>query len=379
MSTDGGRHWNNTGVSSGLGLIVNVDSDGAVYVGTNFDGAFVHIARRHGSINGFERGWQRIGWQSLRACDCQNGHAIAVDPADPKHVLFSTNDGGLLATEDGGHSWYDGGINGFVTRAPRGIAFDPQQTRHVYAGSFTGGGLFSSQDHGRHWQRHLFGSGALYTTGVAVDAFDHSVYVATLSGDGIWKSSDFGNIFIRIDRAAGAQPGEFLDLKGRGISVDPHRHGIIFAATSRGGTAGIWKSRDAGATWVQVDPTSSFAITVDPTDSQIVYAATQESGVLKSTDGGDTFYAKSAGLPEELTSSRTGSLQVDRQSPETLYLATEGNGVFQSTDGAETWHTFNLGLSDENVFGLAMDYEAPERLYASTSSSVFKSVKSKRQ
>jgi photosystem II stability/assembly factor-like uncharacterized protein len=245
----------------------------------------------------------------------------------------------------------------------------------VYAGAFTGGGLFSSDDHGKHWHRHLFGSDALYTTGVSVDPKDHSVYVATLSGDGIWKSRDFGKTFVRIDRAPGAQAGVFLNLKGRGITVDPHRHGTIYAATSRGATAGTWRSQDAGATWIQVDPTSSFAVTVDPTDSDIVYVATQESGVLKSTDGGSTFVAKNVGLPEEITSSRTGSLQVDPRNSAWLYLGTEGNGVFKSVDGGEIWGAINVGLTDENVFGLAMDTSAPDRLYASTSSSVFKSLK----
>lgn len=377
VSSDSGRHWQNTGVSSGLGLIVNVNPEGDVFVGTNFDGAFVRHARLRGNEQEFDRGWRRIGWQSLRACSCQNGHAIAVDPADPRHVFFSTNDGGLLVTEDGGRSWNDGGVSGFVTRAPRGIAFDPQQTRYVYAGAFTGGGLFSSDDHGRHWHRHLFGSDTIYTTGVSVDPFDHSVYVATLSGDGIWKSRDFGKNFVRIDQAMGAPAGQFLGLKGRGITVDPHRHGTVYAATSRGASAGIWRSQDAGASWVQVDATSSFAVTVDPRDSNIVYAATQESGVLKSTDGGTTFVAKNVGLPEEVTSSRTGSLLVDPRNSAWLYLGTEGNGVFTSSDGGETWTANDVGLTDQNVFGLAMDASAPDSVYASTSSSVFRTVEAR--
>ena len=60
---------------------------------------------------------------------------------------------------------------------------------------------------------------------MAVDPVDHSVYVGTVpSADGIWKSTDFGETFTRIDRAPGAAPDEFLDLNGRGITVDPNNH-----------------------------------------------------------------------------------------------------------------------------------------------------------
>src|SRR6266852_6390995 len=49
----------------------------------------------------------------------------------------------------------------------------PQQPRRVYAGSFTGGGFFKSEDYGKHWSRRLFGGGQIYVAGVAVDPVDH--------------------------------------------------------------------------------------------------------------------------------------------------------------------------------------------------------------
>ncbi|TMJ56773.1 MAG: hypothetical protein E6G85_00495 [Alphaproteobacteria bacterium] len=47
-SIDGGRTWKNSQVSSGLGNVLSVDSQGSVYVGTNFDGAFVLDCHRSG-------------------------------------------------------------------------------------------------------------------------------------------------------------------------------------------------------------------------------------------------------------------------------------------------------------------------------------------
>ena len=59
---------------------------------------------------------------------------------------------------------------------------------------------------------------------------------------------------------------EFLDLSGRGITVDPHNHTTVYFA-DRGSS--IWRSQDAGASWINVDAMPVFSVTVDPTDSNI--------------------------------------------------------------------------------------------------------------
>ncbi len=372
VSEDGGATWKNTGVAEGLALVLSADSSGAVYLGTNFEGAFVLRAggdhhrdwelASAGEARGEDNRWRRLAWKNLKDCNCESGHAIVIDPSDDRHVFFSTNDGGLLVTEDGGRSWQDGGRHGLFSRAPRGIAFDPQQPRRVYAGSFTGGGFYKSEDHGRHWKRRLFGSATVYVAGVTVDPVDHTIYVSTYrSDDGIWKSTDFGETFTRIDRAPGAPAGEYLGLSGRGIAVDPHNHTTVFHA----GDSGVWRSQDAGASWVNVVVDSNTQVTVDPTDSSIVYA-TGQSGVFKSTDGGDSFVLKF----EELIS-RTACVQIHPRHHDTLYVGT-GDGVFKSADGGETW--FNVGLDFAGVNGLALDLDNPNILYASTEASVFRTV-----
>jgi photosystem II stability/assembly factor-like uncharacterized protein len=368
VSLDGGKTWRNTGASDSLGNSLTVDSAGAVYLGTGSEGAFVR------SVG--DPVWRRLGWNQLQRCACQNGHAITVDPGDPDHLFLTTNSGGLLVTEDGGRTWRDGGVHGFISPTPRGMAFDPQQPRRVYAGSFTGGGLFKSEDHGKHWQRVQFGSSLLYTTGVAVDPVDHSIYVATIDGEGVWKSNDYGDTFKRIDRGVGAAAGAYLGLAGRSISIDPNNHRTIYFADNRGGTTGIWRSPDAGRSWVQVETAATISVTVDPIDSTRVFAGTSDGTVLRSTDGGWSFTDKSVGLPlDGIQASRTGSIQINPLNPNVLYVGLEGNGIYRSTDGAETWSPFNQGLDKpESLFvtGLAMAPDAPDTLYIATSASVYK-------
>jgi photosystem II stability/assembly factor-like uncharacterized protein len=372
VSKDDGATWSNTGISDGLGLVLTVGSDGSVYAGTNFDGVFEHSTPARESEEDDRRAsnWRRVAWKQLKDCRCQNGHALGIDPGDHEHVFFSTNDGGLLVTSDGGRSWEDGGEKGLTARAPRGIAFDRQDPKLVYAGSLTGGGLYRSSDHGRHWERRLFGSSTIYVAGVSVDPVDHSVYVSTFrSGDGIWKSADFGETFTRIDRAPGALPGDFLSLSGRGITVDPQHHQTIFFA----GNSGIWRSTDAGASWINVDQNASLSVTVDPVQSNIVYAGTF-AGVLKSVDGGASFVSQSTGLPDGVQTARTGSVQIDPRNHNVLYIAFEGAGVFKSLNGGNSWTAINDGLDDLGVFGIALDTDSPDILYVSTNSSVYKTT-----
>lgn len=377
VSGDGGRHWKNADVTPNTVLIMSVGARGEVYAGTNFDGVWVHRAeglQERGHLNEQERAWHRLAWRQLQRCACQNGHAIAVDPGDSEHVFLSTNDGGLLVTEDGGGHWSDGGVNGLVSRAPRGIGFDPQAPNHVYVGAFVGSqGVFKSEDHGRHWQLTHFGSNSLYTTGIAVDPKDHSVYVATIQGgEGVWKSTDFGASFVRIDRAPGAANDQYLGLSGRNVTVDPRNHHTVFFAAN-GANSGVWRSQDGGMSWVQVDASDAvLSVTIDPNDSNVVYAGTLSTGVLKSIDGGAAFVAKSAGLPDSFQTSRTGSVVIDAHHSNILYVGTEGGGVYRSTDAAESWSPMSTGLADPNVFGLTSAPGSMQDLYAATALSVFK-------
>src|SRR3984893_10799379 len=370
VSKDDGATWTNTGISDGLGLVLSVGSDGSVYAGTNFDGVFEHSASTGGSDEDDRptSNWRRVAWEKLNDCRCQNGHALGIDPSNHEHVFFSTNDGGLFVTRDSGRNWEDGGRDGLTSRAPRSIAFDPQDSQLVYAGSFTGGGLYRSRDHGRHWERRLFGSSKIYIAGVTVDPVDHSIYVSTFrSGDGIWKSADFGETFTRIDRAPGSLPNDFLSLSGRGITIAPQHHQTVFFA----GNSGIWRSIDAGASWINEDENPALSVTVDPVQSNIVYAGTF-AGVLKSVDGGASFVSQSVGLPDGFQTARTGSVQVDPHQHNVLYIAFEGAGVFKSLNGGDSWAAINTGLDDLNVFGIALDADSPDILYVSTNSSVFK-------
>ena len=106
--------------------------------------------------------------------------------------------------------------------------------------------------------------------------------------------------------------------------LDPHnRHTLFLAARGRG----TWKTVDSGGTWIQVDPTFALSVTVDPTNSSIVYAAGDPSsgdpGVIKSIDGGNTFFPSGNGFPGTSQSARTGAVQVNPRDPTSSSLGSK--------------------------------------------------------
>ena len=91
---------------------------------------------------------------------------------------------------------------------------------------------------------------------------------------------------------------------------------------------------------------------IDPLNSDNIYVGIRSHGILRSSDGGNTWTAADTGLTDE----RITAIALDPRDPRILYAAAAGGGVFRSTDGARTWHPFGTGLvhSADNVTAFAI-------------------------
>jgi photosystem II stability/assembly factor-like uncharacterized protein len=106
-------------------------------------------------------------------------------------------------------------------------------------------------------------------------------------------------------------------------------------------------------------------VAVDPQTPTTIYASSsqwacsgggpQDPGIYKSTDAGATWVAISSRL--------TTALAVDPQTPTMVYAGTDNSGVFISTDGGMTWSDFNAGLTNLSIVALALGPTGP---YAGT-------------
>ena len=171
-------------------------------------------------------------------------------------------------------------------------------------------------------------------------------------GDGVYKSENGGKTWQHM----GLRTSQHI---GR-IVVHPTNSNIVFVASqgplwTDGGERGLYKTVDGGKTWKAVLTISAHTgvtdVVMDPTDPSIMYAAAfqrqrkaysfvgggPESGIYKSTDGGDTWRRVTEGLPNR-DIGRIG-LAVSRSQPRTVYATLETNTteVYRSDDYGASW------------------------------------------
>ncbi len=106
------------------------------------------------------------------------------------------------------------------------------------------------------------------------------------------------------------------------------------------------------------------AFDVDFKNAQLLYAGDAQNGVFVTTDGGQHWVSRSAGLPLPNT---LYALSLDATGKK-LYIAT-AKGIFVSADAAQHWHavsTTRAALPADSYTALAFDATVPHTIYAGT-------------
>ncbi|MBT3338418.1 MAG: DUF1080 domain-containing protein [Anaerolineae bacterium] len=176
---------------------------------------------------------------------------------------------------------------------------------------------------------------------------DPNIWYVTDSHGGVHVSVDNGYTWQASNIGIPGQSGPTGDAIGVFcLTVDPNNSQIIWAGTVD--TGHLYRSKDGGKTWVERDNGISIkydgltfrGITVDPTSSDIVYAmaeVTDESateqgqGTWKSGTGGVVYHTTNAGeswdtlWEGDMPSSLARYLWVDPRNTDVLYVST---GIF---------------------------------------------------
>lgn len=194
--------------------------------------------------------------------------------------------------------------------------------------------------------------------------------------------------------------GGFPDWIAAEFIFDPANAGTIYASyvgpiVSSGAPPayGLVKSTDGGQTWTAIytaipgSSISSFAVgagsslLIDPLTPATIYAGTS-GGIIKSIDGGANW--NDAGLHSVVT-----ALAIDSLDSNILYAATTTDdysppagfaGLFKSTDAGANWAPIDDGLevlmdTGAGITSLTIDPANPQVLYAGTSGNgIFRSA-----
>ena len=238
----------------------------------------------------------------------------------------------------------------------------PTNDQVYYFGS-TGGGVWKTEDAGLSWRNISDGFFATGSVGaIAISESDPNVLyvgmgehavrgVMTSEGDGMYKSEDGGQSWKHIGLPNSRHIAEIRIHPSNPDWVWVAVQGALYGPSE---DRGVYKTTDGGQTWrkvLYVDPSTGAAdLSLDHHNPRILYAGMWDhqrtpwkirsggpgSGIYKSTDGGENWKKLTEGLPDTL-----GKVAVDvsRADPNRVYanIEAEKGGVYRSDDGGKSW------------------------------------------
>jgi photosystem II stability/assembly factor-like uncharacterized protein len=364
-STNHGEDWTGMGVGQGsVSIAAHPDRPLEIYTGDFTHGVFK-------SADGGQ------SWQSASdGLAGLNPSAVVVAPDDPETV-YAKVDISLIKSENGGQTWrsLEFGQGGFPDRTK--LAIDPFQPERLYFGHGCQNSvcLWITDDGGEdpgNWisvtaalpVTYSGWNGAFYTLAPHPDVPDR-----ILAGLPVWPpdtnfwddqteallfaSDDDG---LTWEHLGPTQPISWVTE----IAFDSQDSDLIYAATN--GT-GLWKSTDGGQSWQRTPDPSGFAdislVAAHPNIASAVYVHASEEG---SEDNGGLFVSYDAGETwTHLTWQAGSQLLFVPTHPPTLLTGCGwgdefGGGVCQSRDDGETWSQV-AGISFATAMAASTDGE----------------------
>jgi photosystem II stability/assembly factor-like uncharacterized protein len=213
----------------------------------------------------------------------------------------------------------------------------------------------------------LVGSRALC---LAADPRDRDTVYIGLGDEGVRKTTDGGRTWVES-----GLPGEQVFS----IAVSP-ADGAVYAGTE---PSALYRSDDGGQSWRELEallelpsrPTWSFPprpwtshvrwIAPSPHDAELLLVGIELGGLMRSTDGGETWQDQRPGSQPDVH-----SLAWHPQVEGVAYEA-GGGGAAWSEDGGDTWEPADDGRDRHYTWSVAVDPEDPGLWYVSASTGPF--------
>jgi photosystem II stability/assembly factor-like uncharacterized protein len=278
-------------------------------------------------------------------------NSVLIHPTESGHFYAGLDagdspDSGVWESTDGGDHWQV--LPGTRGSRIESLAISPAHAEVIAAG--TSKGVFLTGDAGATWKR-ISSETDVEMQDITALAFDpadtQTLYAGTPHLP--WKTTDGGATWHSVSA------GLVDDSDIFSIRVDPNRPQLVFASAC----SGIYRSDNAGQAWVKIHGIPgthrrTHIISEDPRNSDTIYAGTT-LGLFKSPDGGKTW--------RHLSFEQVNWMVFDPANPRTLYLATEDAGILKSTDSGETFRPINAGFANHRLSQITSD---GKRLYASS-------------
>jgi uncharacterized repeat protein (TIGR01451 family) len=356
-SMDGGSHW--TDVTKGAnGFFLHADMHALAF---SSDGSVLYAGNDGGVWRASQPTATPVPWTELNdtLAITQFYFAPSINPMDV------TNSFG--GTQDNGTQKYSGVLTWDEVICGDGgwTAIDPVTPSNVYSVCYRGNGLVWKSTAGG-----VAGSWSLVVSGINPDRME---FLPPLAIDPLHPANlYFGTYRVyQTTNNAGNWTPISGDLTGNAgevttIAVAPTDSNIVYAGTDDGriavtknalaGVGAVWNSLFIGLhyiTQVAVDPHIS-------TTAYLTYSGFDSGHVLRTTDGGVTWDDISSNLPN----APANGIAIDPVLAKTYYVATD-IGVFWTRNGGAKWSVLGTGLPRVTVLGVTL-HDSSRTLRAST-------------
>ena len=281
---------------------------------------------------------------------------IQVSPHDGSVILAGGIESGVWVSTNGAETW---SATNLTQPTVKSVAFSAVTEGVVYASGELGGigKIYKSEDNGSTWSEVFSATHRDQRVEVIqVDWYNDEIVYAGTQDNAILKSIDSGENWLVNTRF----PSVINDIE---ISLDDSR--LIYAATDG---SGLWRTTDAGATeWVRLlgneddggftRTSRVFDVEVDPALPSIVYAASRH-GLTRSRDSGDTW----EDVPLLVSPGSISQLRIalDPFSFQPVYVAIDSS-FYASDNFGETWDPQKV--TNHKIRALAIDPNDPQTLY----------------
>ncbi len=284
-----------------------------------------------------------VTWKGLTNLPTGRPGALAAVPSSPGTFIMSASDG-IYRSTDNGSTWlkiFSGApfITGSTAPNVVGpIVFDPSdpQTIYICSQSF---GVLKSTDAGAHWTLvnqglPIAGSGYAAISYLAIDPFHPKTLIAGL-GSKAYRSDDGALNWRAIDLMVpnGANRSSEYPL----VVFDPKRENVVYSFA----WFSLYRSKDGGNSWTKLDVagTNVNMAMPDPFTPGVIYAASAQAGLFKSTDDGATWV--DIGPSQLHWSEAVWLLVIDPVNPAHMLIFLSKDS-YRTTDGGANWARMTL-------------------------------------
>lgn len=337
------------------GLIINtlLTPDVADFTVSRIDTNIIYVSQ-YGLLKTTNEGnsWFSIVNEGLPNVNIYS-EAIMLNPQNHDELYAGINALGVYKTTNGGNSWMRTNLsysNVFT------IYIDPGTTGHIITGQY-GWGIMYTFDDGKEWIHPEIGiefqNLRCRYFSFNPDNDDEGLAAAFY---GIYKTTDKGRSWFQMNT---------MD-QVISVSYHPYFSNIIFISREFGT---LLKSIDGGSTWYQVSDKPIYDYVFHPNDPNIIYALSS-GDILKSSDLGESWELKNNGISNSLIVFTDLEISIDN--PEVLYcsrraIGTNKGELYETSDGGENWTRIDSALRAQDYYtsvsSILLDKLNSDRIY----------------